>query len=453
MIRRNVLGTAQRPQRSGMGIHVNRNMALELPSAIDVRTKQRAPRDERASLAAQFIPAGAQVLELGGARSLETLIPHGCRYSVAPLSGDFPTKAASQADVVVMLGALETVSDVETLFAQLRSCKRDIVLSYHPTDLGEGRDRTACGFVNHFSLCDLTLLFDRHGFRAACTAPVDESQMLMRLTPVEKIGSVTPSRIAVISETDAGHLGDRIGYHIVNSLLPGESDVHHLTFGTLDRARERYDLVVIGTGNSLLRPLLDERILDIVGRARTAIGIFGTQYRELIPRATLGRLLDRLDTWFARYEDDVLLYGRGRGNVVHLGDWLIDQFPMAAASRDEPLQIDRDIPSDLAVDTAIRTIQLHRQVYSARLAPLLCALTSAELAAYAEQPSAEMPGVVSGKYRSMLIDVFGRSFDEKKFFMVDRDAVARYKARVHGNVGRVRERIEAVLRDVTVAAV
>jgi len=52
----------------------------------------------------------------------------------------------------------------------------------------------------------------------------------------------------------------------------------------------------------------------------------------------------------------------------------------------------------------------------------------------------------------MLIDIFGRAYPEKKFFLVDRDAVARYKARVHRNVGKVGARIGAVLRNVAVAA-
>jgi hypothetical protein len=73
------------------------------------------------------------------------------------------------------------------------------------------------------------------------------------------------------------------------------------------------------------------------------------------------------------------------------------------------------------------------------------------MAAYAEQPSQDAPGIVSGTFRSMLIDIFGRSFPERDFFLVDRDAVARYKARVHRNVARLRERIDATLRNVAVA--
>jgi hypothetical protein len=277
-------------------------------------------------------------------------------------------------------------------------------------------------------------------------------QVLMRLTPTERLKPVASCSVAVVSCNDDGNFGDRLGYHMINALLPGEAEVHHLTFRTLNEARATYDLVVLGVGNSMFQPLFDDDVLDIVARAKAAIGIFGTQYRELIPRPALDRLLDRLDTWFARTEDDVLMYGRGRHNVMHLGDWLIDQFPMNQPTEDEPLQVSDEIGTDRALDRTIQIIQRHKQVYSARLHPLLCALTSAELVAYAEQPSEQIPDIVSGKFRSMLIDIFGRSYPEKEFFMVDRDAVTRYKARVHRNVAKVGERIDAILRNLAVAA-
>ena len=59
---------------------------------------------------------------------------------------------------------------------------------------------------------------------------------------------------------------------------------------------------------------------------------------------------------------------------------------------------------------------------------------------------------MSGKFRSMLIDIFGRTYPEKNFFAVDRDAVARYKTHVHGNVRKVGTQLEAMLRNVAVAA-
>jgi hypothetical protein len=349
-----------------------------------------------------------------------------------------------------MLGALERIADVENLFTHLRFCKQDVILSYRATDLAGGGDRA--GFANALSFYDLALLFDRYGFRIECTAPIDAGQVLMRLTPTERLKPVAACSVAVISDNDIGTFGGRLGCQMINALLPGEADVHHLGFGTLHEARDKYDLVVLGTGGGLFLPLLGDDVLDIVSRGKAAIGIFGTQYRELIPRVGLERLIDRLDTWFARYEDDVLMYGHGRSNVTHLGDWLIDQFPMNTSTLDEPLQIVDEIRPDHALDRAIQVIQCHRQVYSARLHPLLCALTSAERAAYAEQPSEQMPGIVSGEFRSMLIDIFGRSYPEKQFFMVDRDAVRRYKARVHRNVARVAERIDAILRNVAVAS-
>ena len=144
------------------------------------------------------------------------------------------------------------------------------------------------------------------------------------------------------------------------------------------------------------------------------------------------------------------MYGRGRNNVAHLGDWLIDFFPLATANDADQLRVGEELDGEPS-DRAIAAIQRHKAVFSTRPHPLLCALTSADMAAYAEQPSQDAPGIVSGTFRSMLIDIFGRSFPERDFFLVDRDAVARYKARVHRNIAALRERIDATLRNVAVA--
>jgi hypothetical protein len=448
-----------------MNLFVNSNLALELPAdpAHQVPAA-KAKADPRAELAVQFIPSGAHVLDLSGDAALQRLLPGGCNYrgvsrgtkkrgaSVCDLNGgDFPTEAASQCDVIVMLGTLERIADVENLFTHLRFCKRDMIVSYCATDLTKDLDRAALGFVNHMSFYDLALLFDRYGFRIECTTPVDETQVLMRLTPTEWLLPAAACNVAVISGDDGGDFGGRLGRQMINALLPGEAEVHHLSLSTLNEARDSYDLVVLGTGSGLFPPLLGEDVLDVMSRARATIGIFGTQCRELTPRPALDRLIERLDTWFARYEDDVLMYGRGRSNVVHLGDWLIDQFPLTRAINDEPLVISNDFTQELPLDRAIRTIQQHKQVYSTVPEALLCALSSAEIAAYAEMP-AQQPDLAGGHFRSMLIDVFGRAYPEKKFFLVDRDAVIRYKARVHRNIAKVGGRIGAILRNVAVAA-
>ena len=420
-----------------MALYVNSNLALELPA--DSEHQVRAPEaasDPRAELATQFIPSGARVFDLGATAAMRALLPNGCTYVSAGRagkkrgarsgdlnSGEFPTEAASQSDVIVMLGVLERVADVESLFTHLRFCKRDIILSYCPTDLAKDCDRAALGFVNHLSLCDLALLFDRYGFRIESTAPIDATQMLMRVTPAERLAPVTSCNVAVISGDRSNDLGARLGRQMINAVLPGECAVHHLTVGT-QAARHDYDLVILGAGSGLFPPLLGEGVLDVIARAKAAIGIFGTEGRELIARPVFSRILVCLDTWFARYEDDVLIYGRGRNNVVHAGDWLIDQFPLARATNDEPLVISGDLGPELALDRAISTIQQHKQVYSTVPAALLCALTSADLAAYADMP-AQQPDLATGQFRSMLIDIFGRTYPQQKFFLVHRDATGR----------------------------
>lgn len=439
-----------------MNLRVNSNLALEqLPDS----GPAEADSDPRAILAALFIPCGSNILDLGGAQALRQILPPGCSYrGPAVRNGkrrrtshaEFPVEAALQSDIIVMLGSLEHVADVETLFTHLRFCKRDIILSYHPTDLATDAERSALGFANHMSHFELARLFDRYGFRIACTAPVDAAQLLLRLTPAERLAPVGTCSVAVIAH-DTNDFEARLGRSMVNSLLPGEADIHPLTFDTLPAARDHYDLVILGTGGGLFPPLFGDALLGVLARAKASIGIFGTQARELVPRAAFDRVLDRLDTWFARYEDDVLTFGRGRRNVVHAGDWLIDRFPLARSTNDEPLVVDGELGQEIALDRAITTIQRHRQVYSTVPAALLCALTSAELAAYAENP-VQQPDLAAGQFRSLLIDIFGRTYPQQKFFLVDRDAVVRYKARAHDNVLKIGARLGSMLRNVAVAA-
>ncbi len=197
--------------------------------------------DARAELAAQFIPAGSRVLDLSDTTTLQPMLPTGCSYqgrdsvrcdrgAVCDIAGgDFPTQAAAQSDIIVMLGTLERVADLENLFTHLRFCKQDVILSYCATDLAGGGARA--GFANALSFYDLALLFDRYGFRVECTAPVDAGQVLMRLTPTERLKPVAACSVAVISDSDTGTFGGRLGCRMINALLPGEADVHHLSFG------------------------------------------------------------------------------------------------------------------------------------------------------------------------------------------------------------------------------
>jgi hypothetical protein len=452
-----------------MAFPINRNLALEKKTDIERWSNQDALEpawDARAAVAAAFVPTGARVLDLGcGRMALRGLLPQDCIYRPCDLvardrdtivcdlnAGGFPAEAAAEADIVTLLGVLEYVVDADALFANLQRSRCDVVLSYCPTDFSAAVDRPSLGWISHFGLVELAALFDRHGYRVERSERIDDLQLMIRLRPADQVAPLAPCSVAVLSHFDVGNFGDRLGYHMINALLPPQAEVHHLAFNALHQAQPRYDLVVLGIGNSIYHRVLNDSTLDVLGRGKAAIGIFGTQYRELMQRPLLNRVLDRLDTWFARHEEDLLHYGRGRANAVHLGDWLIDQFPMARGTEDALLKIERDEREEMPLDRVIQRIQRHKNVYSERLHPLLCALTSAELVAYLEQRDTGSPLIATGKFRGMLIDIFGRTFPERNFFEVDRAAVTRYKARVRANMARLGERLDAVLRNVATAA-
>ena len=71
-----------------MALFVNSNLALELPADLDRQpTTSRAKPDPCAELAAQFIPAGARVLDLGASPALAALLPNGCNYATTTEAG------------------------------------------------------------------------------------------------------------------------------------------------------------------------------------------------------------------------------------------------------------------------------------------------------------------------------------------------------------------------------
>lgn len=243
--------------------------------------------------------------------------------------------------------------------------------------------------------------------------------------------SVRSPQVIVLSYNNVGNFGDRLGYHQINQIIPPSCQVRHLNFTNFAQYTGPMDLLVLGIGNSLMKELLTPELMGFVARAGKSVGIFGTQFRERIDREVMRALISKLSHWFARHETDLELFGAGHHNVSWLGDWLVDSFPMAQALEDKVLIVGNEIWQDLPLDRTIQRIQQHKKVLSTRVHPLLCALTSAEQVAYAEQ---RQDGLDSGKFASMLVDIFGKSTPENVFFPVDRAAVSNYKLRVRKQV-------------------
>jgi hypothetical protein len=401
----------------------------------------------RSKLAASFIPAGARVIDLGcGAMHIERFLPYGCSYVpvdvtrrdertlICDLNRDPPPLAEiAHADMISMLGVWEYLYEPAMVFRALASARKPLICSYCVTEMTQHLDRGALGWVNAFSSAEFVAMAETAGFRLQTQTSVDGVQRLFRFVPKDDVAAGAVKRVHVISYFNVGNFGDRLGFHLLNDVLPASAVVTWGTVNPLQPPPENTDLVILGIGNSMFGNLLNAGILNVAESFPT-IGIFGTQYRSEWPAARLQSLLDRLVHWHARYEDDTLIYGRGRSNVSHFGDWLIKAFPMASATLDERLIIDNQVFGELPLDRVIQKIQRHRKVYSWRLHPLLCALTSAERVAYKEQHENGSDAVASGKFRSMLIDIFGREWSEDTEWPVDRDAVLRYKARIAANV-------------------
>jgi len=413
----------------------------------------------RSVLAADLVPAGSRVLELGcGAMTLERSLPFGCSYQPCDVvardertivtdlnTHGVPEAALAACDLVVMLGLWEYLFKPGEVLAALARAGRPILCSYCPTELTAHVDRRALGWVNDFSLPAFLELARQSGYRPALQRQIDDLQYLVKLEFGADAHAAPVKRVHVLSYYNVGNFGDRLGFHVLNEVLPPNAEVSWGTLRPLAPVPERLDLLVIGIGNSLFGDLIDEPLIEAAGRARASIGIFGTQYREVLPAVRLGALIDRLAHWYARSEEDLLLYGRSRSNASHLGDWLINAFPLASSVDDRVLHIGKEIWNELPLDRTIQQIQRHGKVFSERVHPLLCALTSADEVGYREQRESGDPALASGKFRSLLIDVFGQTYPEGALWRVDRDKVAAYKARVRRNTEALRRRVDRLL--------
>lgn len=410
--------------------------------------------EARAKLTAELIPRGARVLDVGcGAMALERFLPEHCAYLPADLvardartlvcdlnAGAFPPTCDS--DVIVALGVLEYIDDAAAVLNWLHASGKPVVFSYNLA--GEaGTERRANGWVNDYTRAELANLIRSAGFRQAKSFELGQGQILVQADP--SAPASRPEKLVwAVSYYTAGNFGDRLGVQLLSHVLPPNAVVQHISHEFVDRPPPGDpDLIVLGLGNSLYHKVITDDLLRLLDRAPRRIGIFGTQYRDALPQSLIDPVLDRLDTWYARSREDALIYGRGRDNVQHLGDWLISAFPMARPASDDLLEIRPSDVTGTSLDRVIARIQLHKRVTSGRLHPLLCALTSAEEVAYAEQD--EMDAGASGKFRSLLMDIFGREMPPNRLWKVDRGAVVTYKARVQQGVERLRDDLARLL--------
>lgn len=395
------------------------------------------PGEVLGRLAARMVPAYAQILDIGGQASLLTpFSPTGCSF--VP-SSDVPD--ATTADIVLMLEA--HLRDPDYMIDTARLLGKPLICTW------------VMGGTDSSNLSSTKLAMEAAGFLLQCLEQATPSLSLLKWVPFrasdQSIEGSDLKRVLVMSHLNSTNFGDRLGYHILNGLLPANAEVTYGTFEPWSVPDRKYDLLIIGIGTSLLvKDAANPEFLELLDRVPQAIGIFGTQFRYQFRHPAgaraLNNILSKVTTWWARYEEDVLAFGKGRPNVRHLGDWLISAFPLTVPSIDKSLTFPFVMPgNEISLDRTIQTIQAYRGVESARLHPLLCALTSAEKVAFHEQTNERESYQESGKFRSLLFDVFGRAFDAGEAFDVDHRAVRRYKQMVEANLLELRAELHRLL--------
>lgn len=252
-------------------------------------------------------------------------------------------------------------------------------------------------------------------------------------------------KILVLSYNNCANFGDRLGLDLMIRLLPPEAEICISPLPPFWKQPDgSFDLVVVGTGHSIFHKTLDRKLLDFLAKQKCVIGIFGLQYHQMLPAKDVNELFSVLDCWFSRSKYDIDFLGQFSSlprRFAHLGDWLINAFPIVSWVDERTCEIPADfIRQSQDIQRTIQQIQRFRRVSSARLHPVLCALASADEVRYHEQ--AEMGSeYVSGKFRSMFLDVFGSSPEPGEWFGVDRRLVQSYKSSVYTKTELMREYI------------
>ena len=266
-----------------------------------------------------------------------------------------------------------------------------------------------------------------------------EDIMLKERSPLDD--NIKGKKILVVSKFFTRNFGDRVGFHNVALLTSLVDDVAYVDFDDLERLEKdpsKYDLLIVGTGNSLYKKTNTSEFIEYLSKAKKSIGIFGLQYFDDLQEniSTLKTIVESFDKVFIRYSQDIDFLQDNNINtehISHLGDWLILLFPITSWSKDETKYIDHKEPFVRnALDLYIQDIQTYRNVESKRLHTLLCALCSAENVSYGEQNDLKNH-MISGKFQGLLTDIFNKKIEANHFFKVDKQSVINYKQYVGKN--------------------
>lgn len=384
--------------------------------ADDVPSRMGDDRRDWLQIVADFVPDGAAVAQIGSTENdLAARLPPGCsvvNLNWQTLDGD--VQRLRQATYVV---AADVPVDGLAALQQLRHAERRVILT-----VPAGRTPHLGNAVKEsgFSVLAEQAAIDRRIWLLSPYAAQD----------------VPTRRIALITTGHPSSFGETLRRRQLFSVLPPGAELTIAAIEEMQDLEPDFDLAIVGTGGDLGSNQISDALLDFLGHVPRAVGLFGLAADEGDPER-VGTLLDQLFLWGARFEQDVLLHGRGRGNALHFGDWLVDAIPASAL----PTGAHLDLPAEdgSTPDRMLELLRHHAEVSVSHPDLLLAALCTCRQVAY--QPASGE----QARYRALLIDVLGRHFPPSSDFPVDRRSVFAYKARIRLMIDELRKAIAIAL--------
>ncbi|PCI63870.1 MAG: hypothetical protein COB37_03740 [Kordiimonadales bacterium] len=249
--------------------------------------------------------------------------------------------------------------------------------------------------------------------------------------------------VCVFNYSQMNNFGDKLGWNLANAIIPPNFTLTYkslpLTPDLWEAPLNNYDLILVGTGQSIFHRSLDPAFLKWLEQAKCPkVGLFGLQYLDMIDKTLLQRLVDTLDIWFVRNKVDLEFLPKCE-HTQHVGDLLIDFFPLTKWSNDHRINIPASISkANFDIQQLVHKFQEYKHVHSHRIHPLLCALCSADLFSFTEQR--ELPdSSISGKFNKMLKDIFDREFEENIIYTNDMEKVISYKKMARQNISMIND--------------
>lgn len=271
-------------------------------------------------------------------------------------------------------------------------------------------------------------------------------------------------KVLIYSWFNTDNFGDRLGYYAIQKLFPVDYELYFRKINPFDYENPKdYDLLCIGTGNSifdqiLLQPLNQDKFsfVDHIKKFKKIIGVFGFQYLPFENHRLFSDFLDIFDHIFFRFTGDqnyAQKYSKREqfflSSTHVIGDIVSTMFPLTNSGNTEEgapdyIKVNKQAYLCNKVDRLIQYIQLANKIETNRLHVLLCAMCSTPIIKWFQQ--SEIGDKSSGKIEAMFEDVLGYVPVKHLYFVPDRIKIKEYKQKVENQINQAKIIIKKMIK-------